>query len=115
MTRPERSEIWLARLDPTLGDEIGKTRPCVVISGPHAGRLQLVIVVPVTEWKPAYQGFEWFSRLEPDPENGLTKTSGADAFQVKSISILRCRQKLGQLSAGDLEEILAAVAWSIGY
>ena len=115
MTRPERSEIWLARLDPTTGDEIGKTRPCVVISGPYAGRLQLVIVVPITEWKPAYQDFEWFSRLDPDPANGLTKISGADAFQVKSISVMRCRQKIGQLSVGELEEILAAVAWSIGY
>ena len=33
---PERGDIWWVALDPTLGSEIRKTRPCVVISGEGA-------------------------------------------------------------------------------
>jgi mRNA interferase MazF len=42
-------EIWLAQLDPTVGSEIQKTRPCVVISPPEMhNHLRTVIVAPMT-------------------------------------------------------------------
>ena len=44
-----RGEIWLAALDPTLGSEIQKTRPCVVVSPPEMNdHLRTVIVAPMT-------------------------------------------------------------------
>ena len=44
-----RGEIWLARLDPTEGREIRKTRPCLVVSPPEIhDHLDIVIVVPMT-------------------------------------------------------------------
>jgi mRNA interferase MazF len=46
---PRRGEIWLAALDPTLGSEIQKTRPCVVISPPEMNDyLRTVVVAPMT-------------------------------------------------------------------
>lgn len=46
---PRRGEIWLAALDPTLGSEIQKTRPCVVISPPEMNaHLRTVVVAPMT-------------------------------------------------------------------
>jgi len=45
----KRGEIWLARLDPTIGSEIRKTRPCVVISPPEThDYLNTAIVAPMT-------------------------------------------------------------------
>lgn len=45
----KRGQIWLAALDPTLGSEIQKTRPCVVISPPEMHDfLRTVIVAPMT-------------------------------------------------------------------
>jgi mRNA interferase MazF len=42
-------EIWLARLDPTEGREIQKTRPCLIVSPPEIhDHLDIVIVVPMT-------------------------------------------------------------------
>ena len=42
-------EIWLAQLDPTVGSEIRKTRPCVVVSPDDMnGHLRTVIVAPMT-------------------------------------------------------------------
>jgi mRNA interferase MazF len=44
-----RGEIWLARLDPTEGRELRKTRPCLVVSPPEIhNHLDIVIVVPMT-------------------------------------------------------------------
>jgi mRNA interferase MazF len=44
-----RGEIWLAALDPTVGGEIQKTRPCVIVSPPEMhDYLRTVIVAPMT-------------------------------------------------------------------
>ena len=72
-------------------------------------------MVPVTEWKPAFAQFSWFVLLPPTPENGLVKESGADAFQVKSVSEHRLVRKLGQITAEQGEQIAAAVALCVGY
>lgn len=46
---PRRGEIWLTALDPTLGSEIQKTRPCVVVSPPEMNQhLRTLIVAPMT-------------------------------------------------------------------
>jgi mRNA interferase MazF len=45
----ERGEVWLVALDPTVGSEIQKTRPCVVVSPPELNEyLNTVIVAPMT-------------------------------------------------------------------
>ncbi len=54
---PKRYEIFLARLDPVEGSEIGKTRPCVVLSDDHRNAaLKTVVICPLTtqlrdEWR----------------------------------------------------------------
>jgi len=100
---------------PAVGAEIQKTCPAVVINVPEVGRLPLCIVVPITEWKPAFAQFSWFVPLPPTPENGLGKDSGADAFQVKSVSEYRLVRKLGQVTAEQVEQVAAAIALCVGY
>ena len=78
-----------------LCDEIKKVRTAVVLSENAVGRLRLKIVAPITEWKPRYASYPWFVHLAPTPTNGLTKDSGADAFQVKSVSETRFLDRLG--------------------
>jgi len=100
--------------DPPQGAEIGKKRPAVVISEDAIGRLPLRIVVPITEWATRYAGYPWFVRITPDASNGLKKESGADAFQVKSISEKRFVRRRGVLTATQLDDIAAAVAICVG-
>ena len=111
MTTPtlSKGDVWLIDFDPTRGAEIQKSRPRVIVNSDRIGRLPLRIVVPITDWKPGYANFAWFVRLTPDNQNGLTKESGADAFQVKSLSETRFTQRLGALSATDLERVIDAV------
>lgn len=105
-----RGDIWLINLDPTVGAEIKKTRPAVIVNDDAIGILPLKIIVPITEWKDRYAIAPWMVRLNPDAENGLDKPSVADTFQVRSLSQARFVQKLGKLSEASMEEITKALA-----
>jgi mRNA interferase MazF len=100
-----RGEIWLVNLDPTIGDEIRKVRPAVVMSRDEIGLLALRVVVPITSWQQRFQGCDWLVRLDPDKDNGLGKASVADTFQVRSIATRRFVRLLGCLSASDMDRI----------
>jgi len=112
--QPTRGEIWLINFDPPVGAEMGKIRPAVVINRDAVGRLPLRMVVPITDWKPAYQALAWFVYLKPDPANGLTKDSGADTFQLKAVSLRRFVRRLGQVSGPQLDDIAAAIKANVG-
>lgn len=115
MTKPSRGEVWHVGFDPSIGSEIEKTRPAVVLNIDSVGKLPLRIVVPITEWKPHYAGYPWIIHLPASVENGLSKDSGADAFQVKSVSESRFKERLGSLAKDDVSEIAAAIALCVGY
>lgn len=110
-----RGEVWLVDFDPTRGAEIRKIRPAVVISSDNIGKLPLKLVVPITDWKSHYAHIQWFVQLLPNSTNGLVKESGADAFQIKSLSTDRFVRKVGVLSAVELKEVTAAIAACIEY
>ena len=111
---PVRGEVWWIEFDPTVGSEVRKTRPAVVASVPSVGVLPLRIVVPVTEWDVRWAEVPWMVHLGRGPRNGLAKDSAADSFQVKSLSLERFRSRLGAVTAGEVEEIAAAVALCVG-
>ena len=55
MNLPRRDEVWLVSLDPTLGTEIQKTRPCLIVSPDEANQyLRTVIVAPMTTTERPY-------------------------------------------------------------
>ena len=105
-----RGEVCLVRFDPTIGDEIGKIRPAAIVSDDDIGILKLKVIVPITGWNNLFSELGWMVRLEPSAENGLSKLSAADAFQVRSLSQLRLIRQLGNLSDEAIQEITAALA-----
>jgi mRNA interferase MazF len=111
---PKRGEIGLINFDPAIGAEIRKNRPAVVLNLDEIGRLPLRIVVPVTDWKPHYVNYPWFAKLVPNTSNGLSKDSGADAFQIKSLACDRFVRLLGRLSDLEMESIAQAIALCVG-
>ncbi len=78
-----RGEVWLVRFDPTIGAEINKIRPAVIVNSETVGILPLAVVVPITKWRDQLTAISWMVKLEPSAENGLTKLSAADTFQGK--------------------------------
>lgn len=106
----KQSEIWLINLDPTIGAEIKKTRPAIVVNDNTLAKLPLKIIVPLTDWKERYEIAPWMVYIQPDTINNLSKKSAADCFQVRSIAVERFIRKIGRISSNNLEEIKNALS-----
>ena len=79
------------------------------MADPVRGEIWLV------QFDPNYAGYPWFAYLAPTKHNGLSKDSGADAFQVKSVSLQRFVKKLGSVGGDILDEVAAAIALCVDY
>ena len=111
----KRGEIWLVNLDPTIGAEIRKTRPVIVISSDAIGALPIKLVAPLTEWKEYLASNVWRVKIKPDSSNQLTKISSADTLQLRGVDNQRFVKKLGVVSAEIMKSITNAVAVVIEY
>ena len=109
-----KGEVWLINLDPIVGAEIQKTRPAIIVSEDELGVLPLRVIVPLTEWKDRYRIAGWMVRIDPDPTNGLSKPSAADAFQIRSVSQARFVNRIGIIPGALLQEILKSIQTVIG-
>jgi len=101
-SRPSRGEIWLAALDPTIGSEIQKTRPCVVISPPEMNNfLRTVTVAPMT------------TGSRPAPFRIAIRFRGKDGLilldQLRTLDRQRLVQRLGAVNRMTLQATLAAL------
>lgn len=96
-------EIWNVNFSPQVGDEIQKIRPAIIISNDAMGELKLKVVIPLTDGIRTVQ--EWHVPIQPDNLNGLSKSSVADCFQIKSLPENRFVSKLGILSSDDSDEV----------
>lgn len=101
----KQSEVWLINLNPTIGAEIKKTRPAIIVNDDSLGKLPLKVIVPVTDWKISYKIAPWMVKIKPGKTNGLNKDSCADCFQVRSVSQKRFIKKIGIVSDEVLNEI----------
>ncbi len=110
-----RCEVWLINLDPTIGAEIKKTRPVVIVSSDTIGILPLRVVVPLTDWKNHYQQASWMVKISPNRLNGLTKDSAADTFQIRSVSTTRFVRKMGEITQEEMDQIVYAIGLVVEY
>ncbi|TXT22310.1 MAG: mRNA interferase [Planctomycetota bacterium] len=100
-----RGEVWWCNLDPTVGAEQQKQRPCLIENDDDVGILPLKVIVPLTDWKEHYSVAAWMVRIDPSRTNGLKKPSAADCFQVRSVSQQRLTQQLGRVSHAEMERV----------
>lgn len=109
----KRGEVWRVNLDPTIGAEIKKSRPCVIVNRDSIGILPLKIVVPITGWQEKFEKAAWMIPIEASPRNGLSKKSVADTFQVRSLSEVRFIEKIGVLTENEIKAIGQGLALSL--
>lgn len=112
---PVRGEIWLVQFNPTVGSEIGKKRPAVVISSDSLGTLPLKLVAPITGWNPRFASKLWHVPVDPTMQNGLSKKSSVDLFQVRSVSLRRFDSKIGVLEADTVEQVVETLSIVVEY
>ena len=106
----KRGEIWLINLEPTVGAEIRKSRPAIIVNDDRLGKLPLKIIVPLTDWKERYSIAPWMIKIDVTPKNKLTKVSSADCFQVRSVSEERFVKRIGELSIENMIAIEKSLA-----
>lgn len=112
---PKRGEIWLVNFDPTIGTEIKKTRPAIVVSSDAIGKLPIKLAAPITDWKDYFAQNLWHVKLDPDAINNLTKVSVIDVLQLRGMDIQRFIRKLGNLPAETMAETTTAIATIIEF
>lgn len=105
---PRRGEVWWVAFDPSVGGEIKKTRPAVIISNDAANRfLNRVQVIPITSN---------LGRLYPGEAyvvvNGMRHKAMAD--QLTTASKRRLREIVGKLSSSDVVAVERAIKVQLG-
>jgi mRNA interferase MazF len=99
----KRGEIWLVNLDPTVGSEIQKTRPCVVISPPEMhDYLRTALVAPMT------------TGSHPAPFRIPVRHGGKQGLilldQIRAVDKTRLVKRTGAITPATLSATLAALA-----
>lgn len=112
---PKRGEIWLVNFDPTVGAEIKKVRPAVVISSDSVGKLPIKLIAPITDWKIYFSSNFWHVKIEPNSINRLNKDSAIDTLQLRGADLQRFIRKLGSVSEITMLEIIASIATVIEF
>ena len=95
---PQRGEVWLVSLEPTVGSEIKKTRPCIVISPDEINKLlRTVIVAPLTSTIKNYPTRVTITFQERESSIALD--------QIRSVDKSRLLRKLGSLSKEESQMV----------
>ena len=102
---PKRRQICLTNFDPTIGAEIKKVPPAIIISSDGVGRLPIKLIVPITDWKDYFKNDSWHIKIEPDLANNLTKISTGDILQIRGIDLQRLVKKIG-ICSDEIEQFL---------
>jgi len=109
---PKRGEIYIVCLDPTIGSEINKTRPALIISNDMNNQFSSTItVIPITSSLSKIYPFEvYFS----SKESGLIKNSKAKCNQIRTIDKKRLIEIKGKVSNKKIKEIEKALCIHLG-
>jgi mRNA interferase MazF len=108
MDMVKRFDIWNTELNPTVGSEVNKIRPCLIVSPDEANRhLQTVIVVPLTSTLKSYP-----TRIDCQ---FMGRHGQLAIDQIRSIDKSRLGKKLGKLDIETSEKICMEIIKTFRY
>ena len=94
-------DIWLIDLGNPIGSEAAFVRPAVVVGSPRmTGPLALVCPLTTTP-----RDYPWRIEIDPDPVNGLARSSYVQAEHVRSVSTMRSVRRLGRIDVVRFEQV----------
>ena len=110
---PRRGDVVVVGFDPTIGAEIRKTRPALVVQNDIDNRLSPITIVAAITSQIDDQIYPTEVRLSP-PEGGLTKPSMVLLNQIRSIDKRRLVGRLGRLAPENMARVDRALQISLG-
>ena len=110
---PKRGEVYLVSFDPTLGAEIQKTRPALILQNDIANRHSPLTIVAAITSKFDEDLYPTEVLINP-PEGGLSADSVVLLNQIRSIDRRRLIKKLGTLKPATMQHVEHALMLSFG-
>ena len=111
--RPKRGEIYIVNFDPTVGAEIKKTRPALVLQNDIANRHSPITIVAAITSKYDATLYPTEVLVKP-PEGGLTTNAVVLLNQIRSIDKGRLIKRLGLLKPATMQKVDRALQISLG-
>jgi mRNA interferase MazF len=114
VAHPRRGEVYLVAFDPTVGREIKKTRPALIIQNDVGNRYSdLTIVAAITsEFSPVLYPVEVI--VKPSSANGLTMLSAILLDQFRTVDTRRLIKRLGAIDPSTMRRVDEAIRISLG-
>jgi mRNA interferase MazF len=112
VSEPRRGEVYWVQLDPTVGTEIAKTRPAVVISNDVGNQYSERVIVAPTTSRHTERVYP-FEVHVPAGEGGLPQESKVLLDQIRSVDKRRLGRRLGTLPPDRVREVDEAIRISL--
>jgi len=109
LNRPKRGEIYLTRFDPTLGAELQKTRPALILQNDVANRYSPITIVAAITSRPRDRDRPT-NILVGAPEGGLTSDSTVLLNQTRSVDTQRLVRRLSTLTSETMRRVDQALS-----
>jgi mRNA interferase MazF len=113
LARPKRGEVYLVSFDPTVGAEIKKTRPALVIQNDIGNRLSPITIVAAISSRFDDTLYPTEVLITP-PEGGLREPSVVMLNQIRSVDRRRLTARLGRLTPETMARVDRALSISVG-
>lgn len=97
MILTKQGEIWLVNFYPSVGNEIQKLRPAVIVDDDSLITKSQAIrfIIPITSWRDKFANHKGFVKIDCNQNNGLSNTSAFSIKQAKYASLTRFHKKIG--------------------
>lgn len=113
MAEIRRGDVWLVNLDPTIGHEIRKSRPAIVIQNDIGNKYSpITIIAPLTSQ--SLEKVYPFEVLLAKKNSGLEKDSKVLLNQIRAIDKRRLLRRFGKIDSEILNKVDEAIKISLG-
>jgi mRNA interferase MazF len=110
---PRRGDIYLVSFDPTLGAEIKKTRPALIIQNDIGNQYSPMTIVAAITSKIDVPPYPTEVIMEPR-DSGLPEISAVVLNQIRSVDKQRLVKRIGKAPTGVMERVNRAISISLG-
>ncbi len=114
VTTIHRGEIYLVSFDPTVGHEIRKTRPALVIQNDIGNRYSPLTIVAAITSKVSAVLYPVEVIVQPSKANGLEALSAIRLDQIRTVDKLRVIKRLGAIDPATMRKVDEAIQISLG-